>query len=59
MGDQLQGLINAAKLCPSFDDPQCYPTLTQNIGTYLRSLVDTTAEHEEFTRLKQEPVSLW
>lgn len=55
MGDQLQGLINAAKLCPSFDDPQCYPTLTQNIGTYLRSLVDTTAEHEEFTRLKQEP----
>lgn len=54
MGDQLQGLITAAKLCPSFDDPHCYLTLTQNISTYLRSLVDTTAEHEEFTRLKQE-----
>lgn len=54
MGEQLQGLITAAKLCPSFDDPQCYSILTRNIGTYLRSLVDTTAEHEEFTRLKQE-----
>lgn len=54
LGDQLQGLIAAAKLCPSFDDPQCYSILTQNIATYLRSLVDTTAEHEEFIRLKQE-----
>lgn len=54
MGDQLQGLATAAKLCPSFEDPQSYSTLTQNIGTYLRSLIDTTAEHEEFTRLRQE-----
>ncbi|XP_055632948.1 uncharacterized protein K02A2.6-like [Toxorhynchites rutilus septentrionalis] len=54
LGDELQGLVTAAKLCPSFLDSQCYSTLTQNISTYLRSLVDTTAEHEEFTRLKQE-----
>ncbi|XP_055527135.1 uncharacterized protein K02A2.6-like [Wyeomyia smithii] len=54
MGDQLQGLVTAAKLCPSFKDPRCYSALMQNVGTYLRSLVDTTAEHEEFTRLKQE-----
>ncbi|XP_062537287.1 uncharacterized protein LOC134205738 [Armigeres subalbatus] len=53
MGDELQGIVKAAKLRPSLSSPNCYTTFLTNIQKYLRSMTDTAAEHEAFSRMKQ------
>ncbi|XP_062558002.1 uncharacterized protein LOC134222875 [Armigeres subalbatus] len=55
MGEKLQGIARAARLRPSLQEPDCYGIFVGNIESYLRSMVDVTAEHETFTNLKQEP----
>lgn len=54
MGNELQDIIKAAKLIPSLANPDCYKTFVSNIKNYLRSMTDTAAEHEAFSRMKQE-----
>lgn len=53
MGTELQGIINAAKLRPGLSNSSCYSTFVTNIQKYLRSMTDTAAEHEAFTRMMQ------
>ncbi|XP_055633585.1 uncharacterized protein K02A2.6-like [Toxorhynchites rutilus septentrionalis] len=53
MGEKLQGIILAARLRPSLNEPNCYAVFVKNVEDYLRSMVDVTAEHEAFTNLKQ------
>ncbi|XP_062709251.1 uncharacterized protein LOC134288426 [Aedes albopictus] len=54
MGDELQGIVKAAKLRPSLSNANCYRTFVTNIQNYLRTMTDTSAEHEAFSRMKQE-----
>lgn len=54
MGNSLQGIVNAAKLRPSLKKPTCYTTFVTNIQNYLCSMTDTAAEHEAFSRMRQE-----
>ncbi|XP_058817323.1 uncharacterized protein LOC131680626 [Topomyia yanbarensis] len=54
MGNELQEIIKAAKLRPSLTNPECYKTFVTNIKNYFRSMTDTAAEHEAFSRMKQE-----
>ncbi|XP_055630762.1 uncharacterized protein LOC129771297 [Toxorhynchites rutilus septentrionalis] len=53
MGAELQGIVNAAKLCPSLSHSSCYSSFVTNIQNYLRSMTDTAAEHEAFSRMVQ------
>lgn len=53
MGDQMQGIVRAAKLRPNLNDSQCYAIFTKNIEEHLRSLTDTAAEHDAFTCMQQ------
>ncbi|XP_062554723.1 uncharacterized protein LOC134219852 isoform X2 [Armigeres subalbatus] len=54
MGSELQEIIKAAKLRPSLTSSDCYKTFICNIKNYFRSMTDTAAEHEAFTRMRQE-----
>ncbi|XP_062713807.1 uncharacterized protein K02A2.6-like [Aedes albopictus] len=54
MGSELQEIAKAAKLRPSLTNPDCYKDFVANVKGYFRSLTDTAAEHEAFTRMKQE-----
>lgn len=54
MGRELQGIVRAAKLRPNLNEPTCYSTFVKNIDTHLKSMTDTSAEHEAFTSMKQE-----
>lgn len=54
MGEELQGIVRAAKLRPNLNDGNCYSIFTRNIGEHLRSLTDTAAEHEAFSSMRQE-----
>lgn len=54
MGDELQGIVRAAKLRPSLVQPGYYETFTTNIDQYLKSLTDTSAEHDAFSCMQQE-----
>lgn len=54
MGSELQEITKAAKLRPSLSSPNCYNIFVSNIQKHLRSMTDSTAEHEAFTRMKQE-----
>ncbi|XP_058448729.1 uncharacterized protein LOC131428699 [Malaya genurostris] len=54
MGNELQEIIKAAKLRPSLKTPNCYKLFVSNIKNYFRSMTDTAAEHEAFSRMKQE-----
>lgn len=54
VGSELQEIIKAAKLRPSLANPDCYKTFVANIKTYFRSMTDTAAEHEAFSRMRQE-----
>lgn len=53
MGDQLQSIVRAAKLLPNLNDKQCYKVFIKNIEDHLRSMTDTSAEHEAFSRMQQ------
>lgn len=53
MGDDLQGIVKAAKLRPSLTDPNCYTTFVKNIQDHLYSMTDVAAEHEAFLRMRQ------
>lgn len=53
LGDKLQGIVRAARLRPSLQDPNCYKLFVENIEQYLLSMIDITAEHEKFNNLKQ------
>lgn len=55
MGEKLQGIVNAARLRPSLQVPNCYNIFVKNIENYLQSMVDITAEHETFSNLRQGP----
>lgn len=53
MGEDLQGIVRAAKLRPDLRDPQCYTTMVKNIDDHLKSMTDTSAEHEAFMNMRQ------
>ncbi|XP_058814309.1 uncharacterized protein LOC131678289 [Topomyia yanbarensis] len=53
MGEDLQGIVRAAKLRPDLRDPQCYATMVKNIDAHLKSMTDTAAEHEAFMNMRQ------
>lgn len=53
MGEELQGIVRAAKLRPSLDSADCYKQFVQNIDQYFRSMTDTSAEHEAFASMHQ------
>ncbi|XP_055590375.1 uncharacterized protein K02A2.6-like [Uranotaenia lowii] len=55
LGQELQGIVRAAKLKPSLTEPDCYSTFKNNIRNYLQSMTDTAAEHEAFAAMKQGP----
>ncbi|XP_053691364.1 uncharacterized protein K02A2.6-like [Sabethes cyaneus] len=54
MGDDLQGIVRAAKLKPVPGEPDCYETFVRNIEEYLKGLTDISAEHDTFTSMYQE-----
>lgn len=54
MGDELQGIVRAAKLKSNLNDEHCYKIFIKNIEEHLLSLTDTSAEHEAFSRMQQE-----
>lgn len=54
VGEELQGIIRAAKLRPSLNDANCYRIFVDNIKNYLRTMTDSAAEHEAFLNMKQE-----
>lgn len=54
VGNELQEIIRAAKLRPNLTNPDCYMTFVANIKKYFRSMTDTAAEHEAFSKMKQE-----
>lgn len=53
MGEDLQGIVRAAKLRPDLRDPQCYAIMVKNIDGHLKSMTDTSAEHEAFMNMRQ------
>lgn len=53
VGEELQGIITAAKLRPNLNDPGCYQKFVANIHNYFRSMMDPAAEHENFSKLRQ------
>lgn len=53
VGEELQGIVRAAKLKPNLNNRNCYTVFKSNIEEHLRSLTDTTAEHEAFTCMQQ------
>lgn len=54
MGEELQGIVRAAKLRPNLNDENCYNVFIKNIEGHLRSMTDTAAEHEAFLAMYQE-----
>ncbi|XP_065087250.1 uncharacterized protein K02A2.6-like [Ochlerotatus camptorhynchus] len=54
IGDELQGIVRAAKLRPDSNGPSCYAIFVKNIENYLKSLTDTSAEHDMFSSMQQE-----
>lgn len=53
VGQELQGIISAAKLRPSLDEPGCYQKFVTNIHNYFRKMMDPAAEHENFSNMRQ------
>lgn len=45
LGEELQGIVRAAKLRPNLNDSKCYTILVKNIDEHLQSMTDSTAEH--------------
>ncbi|XP_062710846.1 uncharacterized protein LOC134288930 [Aedes albopictus] len=54
MGEEMQGIVRAAKLRPNLHDSDCYALFVKNIEHHLRSMTDTAAEHEAFSCMQQE-----
>lgn len=54
IGDELQGIVRAAKLRPSLNDANCYRNFVANISNYFQSMTDSAAEHESFSNMRQE-----
>lgn len=54
MGEELKGIVRAAKLRPDSGDENCYDTFVKNIDLYLKSMTDPAAEHESFSIMRQE-----
>lgn len=54
VGDELQGIVRAAKLRPESIDASCYGDFVKNIEKYLKALTDTSAEHDMFSSMQQE-----
>lgn len=54
LGEQMQGIVRAAQLRPRLDEPNCFDKFVENIDNYLKSMTDTAAEHDAFTRMRQE-----
>ncbi|XP_055584960.1 uncharacterized protein LOC129737827 [Uranotaenia lowii] len=54
IGDELQGIVRAAKLRPTSSAPDCYTVIVNNIEGYLKGLTDTAAEHDMFSSMQQE-----
>ncbi|XP_058827864.1 uncharacterized protein LOC131687787 [Topomyia yanbarensis] len=54
VGDELQAIIRAAKLRPDLNEPDCYVSFVKNIDAHLKSLTDTSAEHDAFLSMQQE-----
>lgn len=53
MGESLQTIVRAAGLRPNLKDPLCYNSFVRNIGEYLRTKTDSSAEHEAFLMMHQ------
>ncbi|XP_062538950.1 uncharacterized protein LOC134207247 [Armigeres subalbatus] len=54
MGEELQGIVRAAKLRPNLNDRNCYTIFMKNVENHLRSMTDTAVEHEAFSNMHQE-----
>ncbi|XP_055619953.1 uncharacterized protein LOC129764661 [Toxorhynchites rutilus septentrionalis] len=54
MGDEHQGIVRAAKLRPVSNVSSCYEVFIKNIDVYLKSLTDTSAEHDMFSSMQQK-----
>ncbi|XP_062707864.1 uncharacterized protein K02A2.6-like isoform X2 [Aedes albopictus] len=54
MGEELKGVVRAAKLRPDPDSDNCYEIFKNNIDRYLKSMTDPAAEHESFLNMRQE-----
>lgn len=55
MGDELKSIVRAAKLRPTVQDDNYYSDLVGNIDRHLKAMTDPAAEHEDFSRMTQEP----
>lgn len=53
MGPDLQGIVRAAKLRPNLDNSMCYTRFVNNVDAHLKSMTDTSSEHEAFTGMQQ------
>lgn len=53
MGPDLQGIVRAAKLRPNLDNSGCYTRFVSNVDTHLKSMTDTSSEHEAFIGMYQ------
>lgn len=54
IGEEMQGVIRAARLKPELNNPKCYDMFVLGIENYLKSMVDTSSEHEAFSAMEQE-----
>lgn len=54
MGEELKGIVRAAKLRPESQGDDCYNIFVNNIDRYLKSMTDPAAEHESFSNMRQE-----
>lgn len=54
MGEELKGVVRAAKLRPESESDDCYEIFVRNIDRYLKSMTDPAAEHESFSNMRQE-----
>ncbi|XP_062551526.1 uncharacterized protein LOC134216710 [Armigeres subalbatus] len=54
VGEDLQRIIRAARLRPNLEGPNCYNVFVKNVDDHLRSMTDTTTEHESFLAMRQE-----
>lgn len=54
VGEEMQAIIRAAMLRPNLADIDCYNKFVNNIDSYLKSMTDTSAEHEAFSNMRQD-----
>lgn len=54
MGESMQAVVRAAGLQPNLVDPGCYAKFVDDISNYLKTMTDSSAEHEAFLSMQQQ-----